>query len=64
MASVTNAPVDRSKLDMTANQFPLAGTDVPRALFLAHGTVRATSSRCGPSSAARLSSLTIFFGLR
>lgn len=49
---------------MTANQFPLAGTDVPRALFLAHGTGRATSSRCGPSSAARLSSLTIFFGLR
>ena len=49
---------------MTANQFPLADTDVPRALFLAHGTVRATSSRCGPSSAARLSSSMTFFSLR
>ena len=49
MAAVAPAPVDRSKLGMTANQFPLiggpllpAGADVARALFPAHGTVKAT----------------------
>ena len=49
MAAVAPTPVDRSKLDLTANQFPLiggplllTGADVARALFPAHGTVKAT----------------------
>ena len=52
MAAVAHAPVDRSKLDMTANQFPLiggpllpAGADVARALFPAHGIVKASPLR-------------------
>ena len=49
MAAGASTPVDRSKLDLTANQFPLivgplllAGADVDRALLPAHGTVKAT----------------------
>ena len=49
MAAVARTPVDRSKLDLMANQFPLiggpllpAGAHVARALFPAHGTVKAT----------------------
>ena len=49
MAAVAPTPVDRSKLDLMANQFPLiggplllTGADVARALFPAHGAVKAT----------------------
>lgn len=49
MAAGASTPVDRSKLDVTARQFPLiggpllpAGADMARALLPAHGTVKAT----------------------